>query len=735
MLAKYKENKQYLRNEFVECHWDTSTGMSPEELEEKVNILWDNRNGEAVSVVKARIQRYIVQHAQLELNPHTPFAGKLNQGIRYTNTGGSLDGIFERLFQRIRRETLQEKIPDVYSDVQLMEEIGIGSCETDFWHTMPDWNNILTLGFCGLRDEVLRQQQAKEAAGKLHNTQQAFYQSALIVLDAVDIYISRLIAYAEQMDNMDEYTACLKHIRYHAPNTLYHSLMTALIYVYIEEMGCERARTLGRFDQLNMPFYQHDLAAYFYTQEDIKELLRYFFDRYSQAGRFAAQPLCLGGTHSDGTDAWNEFSDLVLDVYDEMNVLDPKIHIRWYPGFGSDHLRKIMRMIRSGHSALVIINDETVYQAYEKIGIPRTISCNYTPMGCYEPVITGVEDAMIGASWMDIAKAVELAFNNGIDIRTGRQFGCQTGVDFQTFDSFMQAFYLQLDEMVNRVVAGIECQNAIAMQINPSPLYSCSINSCLERGKDVFEGGMSYNNVSIKCCGIGTTVDALAAVKMLVFDEKKTNWATLRRAIQVNWQGYEMLHCQVLALKEKFGNNRPLTNQLAREIYHHLYQLYVGRPAAIGGIYRMGADSITRCFSLGKKLWATPDGRFAGEAISKNFCGTVGKETEGITALMLSALSIDQTEICDAAVLDYVAHPSALEGEAGLDAMVIFTETYLKNGGFALQGNVLQLEEMRDAQKHPEKYPNLQVRVCGWNEYFINMSEEIQNAFIKRLEV
>lgn len=149
----------------------------------------------------------------------------------------------------------------------------------------------------------------------------------------------------------------------------------------------------------------------------------------------------------------------------------------------------------------------------------------------------------------------------------------------------------------------------------------------------------------------------------------------------------------------------------------------------------MGADSITRCFSLGKKLWATPDGRFAGEAISKNFCGTVGKETEGITALMLSALSIDQTEICDAAVLDYVAHPSALEGEAGLDAMVIFTETYLKNGGFALQGNVLQLEEMRDAQKHPEKYPNLQVRVCGWNEYFINMSEEIQNAFIKRLEV
>ena len=735
MLSKYEENKQYLRNEFVACHWDRATGMDVAELEEKANQLWNARGDEAVSVAKAKIQRFIVKNAQLEVNPHSLFAGKLNYGIQYDKNGRSGSSIFERLFKRIREETLRARMPEVWADVKFMDEIGVGSSETDFWHTMPDWERILKLGFAGLKEEALATQKRKEAERCLSDAQRAFYQSVLIVLDAIDIFIGRLIDYGEKLNGMEEYIACLRHIRIRAPETLYHSLMTAMIYVYIEEMGCERARTLGRFDVLNLPFYLHDIRNGIYSIEEEKEFIRYFFGRYSQAGRFAAQPLCIGGTLADGSDAWNEFTDVVLDVYDGMNILDPKIHVRWYPGFPSDRLRRIMRMVRSGHSAFVLVSDKTVYRAYEKIGIPQEISRNYTPLGCYEPMIAGVEDAMIGASWTDIAKAVELVFGNGVDMTTGKRFGPETGTEFASFDAFMTAFYTQLDEMVNRVINGIEHQNTIAMDINPSPLYSCSVASCMESGRDVFEGGMTYNNVSVKCCGIGTTVDALAAVKQLVFEKKEVSWAELRRAVLNNWQGYELLHAQALTLRDKFGNNMPLTNQLAREVYHHLYELYVGRKAGIGGVYRMGADSITRCISLGQKLWATPDGRMTGQIISKNFCGTVGREVEGITASLLSALAIDQTEICDAAVLDYVIHPSAVEGEAGLDAMVTFTETYLNNGGFALQGNVMQVEELKDAQKHPEKYPNLQVRVCGWNEYFVNMQKEIQNAFIKRLEV
>ena len=341
---------------------------------------------------------------------------------------------------------------------------------------------------------------------------------------------------------------------------------------------------------------------------------------------------------------------------------------------------------------------------------------------------------MLGASWLNIPKAIELTIGNGCDVLAGTAFGPQTGENFESFDAFYQAFLIQLDHLVETVIDGIEKQNEIAMEINPSPLYSCSMASCIESGKDVFENGMPRSNASIKCCGIGTTADALAAMKLLVFDQKVVNYADMRHALLNNWKGYEWLREKALVLTEKFGNHQPMTDTFAREVYHHLTDLFVGRPCNRGGVYRMGGYSITKCIQFGAKLCATPDGRVAGEPFSKNFSGTAGKETEGLTASMLSALAIDQTEHVNGCVLEFVAHPSALEGEAGLDALTMLAEVYMKQGGFALQGNVLQLEQLKDAQKHPEKYPNLQVRLCGWNEYFVNMNPESQNAFIKRLE-
>ena len=371
MFPAYDENKQYLQNEFTDCQWDVSTGLDPAVLERQINELWDTRDDEAVSVVKAHIQHYIVEHAQLEVNSHSLFAGKMNQGITYTRSGRSKQGMYERLFFRVREETLRSLIPQTFDLVKTMERIGVGSSESDFWHTLPDWGEILRLGLPGLRDRIIRAREEKQQAGALTGPQDTFYESVLISLDTVNVYITRLIDYAEGMEGMTPYVECLRHIRERKPETIYHAMMLSLIYVYIEEMGCERARSLGRIDQLYLPFFRHDLEKGIYTKDEISELFRYFFGRYSQAGRFAAQPFTLGGTLADGTDAWNELSDLILDIYDGMDILDPKIHIRWYDGFPPERLRRIMRMIRSGHSAMVLVNDETVYRAYERLGISR----------------------------------------------------------------------------------------------------------------------------------------------------------------------------------------------------------------------------------------------------------------------------------------------------------------------------------------------------------------------------
>lgn len=746
LIARYDENKQYLKNEFTACKWDKKTGMAPEALEQQINLLWDARGDEPVCTVKARIQRYIVQNAQLELNPKSLFPGKFNDAILYDpKTGIAANGMYQRLFGRIREQVLTREMPEYetrwhngennHGDFQnASERKGIASTDTDFWHTMPDWKEIIRIGFPGMKERAIRTRDEKAAAGTLTREQYDFYESVLITLDAADICMDRLAAYAEQMPGTEEFTACIRFIRHHAPETLYHVMMVAIIYTMIEEMGCERSRTLGIIDSMYYPYYRHDIDNGIYTKEDVKELFRYFFGRWSRAGRFAAQPIAICGVDSEGRDAGNELTDLILDVYDEMDILNPKIQVRYHADLSPVRFRRLLSMIRAGHSAIVFINDDTVIRAYERIGIPKEIARNYVPFGCYEPMLMGKEDAMIGASWTVSTKAVEYLMSNGADMMTGDIDSIQTGVDFPDFDAFMAAFYRQLDHVIDRVIESIELQNTTAMKINPSPLYSASIGSCVERGRDVFDGGMEYSNISIKVCGIGTTVDALAAVKVLVYDQGVVSFPEMRKAVLNNWEGYEELRIKALKLKEKFGNHEPLTDRLAKEIYTHLFDYFVGRPTPMGGVYRMGGDSIDRCIYYGFGIGATPDGRRNGDAFSKNFNGTSGMEKESLTASVLSATEIDHTQFADACVYDYTAHPSAFEGEKGLDAMEALYRVYFARGGFALQGNVLNVDQLHDAQKHPEKYPNLQVRVCGWNEYFVNMVPEKQDALILRLE-
>ncbi len=735
-IAPYFENEPSLRGEFTNCPWDTFTGISADKLEEQIHALWEHRDSEHISVTRARIQRYIVANAQLELNPKSLFPGKFNHGIRYTPVGSDLGGMYERLFKRIREEVLEETMPDLHAWRQEALDTGVGECDSDFWHTMPDFRDVFSLGFPGLKQRLISARDEKAEKGTLDDTAKAFYESALLSLDCIDTYIGRMLAYAKQKTGMEDYIECLTFIRDRKPETLYQAMMVQLIFIQIEEMGCERARTLGIIDQLYYPFYRHDLDNGIYTEEEIKEIFRYFFGRWSRAGRFAAQPFTLCGVDEDGHDAGNELSDLIIDVYDEMNILDPKMHIRYHADFNEKRLHRLLSMMRSGHNAIVLVNDETVIKAYEKLGYSRELARQYTIFGCYEAQIMGKEDAMIGASWLLIPKALEYVMNNGRDWTTGKQMQEDTGDDFATFEDFYKAVLFQLDGIVERIIAGIERQNRdAAMKMNPSPLFSLTIASCVEKGRDAFDGGMEMSNVSVKCHGIGTMADALAAVKVLVYEKKATTFATMKDAILNNWEGYESLRQAVLTLPQKFGNHEPMTDGFARDIYKHLNDLYVGRKANRGGVYRMGGDSITHCEDMGIHLCATPDGRFAHTQTSKNFNGVVGMEKSGLTASLLSATEIDHTDFADACVYDFILHPSAIEGEEGLNALEAAIKVYFARGGYAIQGNVMQVEDLKDAQVHPEKYTNLQVRVCGWNEYFINMSKINQDTYIHRLEV
>ena len=504
------------------------------------------------------------------------------------------------------------------------------------------------------------------------------------------------------------------------------------LFMMIYEVGLENSRSFGLIDRLYEPLYLADLKTGRFTEEEVRELFRYFLNKYSAANRWAGQPFGLGGADKDGNYGSTLLTKLILEVYQELQIANPKIHVRYHKSMPEELLRQILGMIRSGTNGINLLSDEAVWKAYEKIGIDREISQHYVPQGCYEPTLMGLEEPLICCSWISIPKAVEFAVNNGVDMLTQKNGGTLYGTDPTTYEEFYGRFLVQMDTIVNNVIRSVDEESDFMQLINPSPLYSGTFASCIEKGRDIYNRGAVYSNTSLKLCGIGTAVDSLLILKKYVYDEKRLSLQQFRKVLQDDWAGHEDLQIEILNEKNRYGNGLAEPDDLARDIYAHLAALIVGRKNKIGGVWRLGADSVMHCVDHAAYVAATPDGRHARAIYSKNMCSVAGMELQGITAAMQSVLRIDTTNLVNAAVCDFIIHPSAVEGQRGIAAFSALARTYFECGGMVFQGNVFGIDDLYAAQQDPEKYSNLQVRVCGWNEYFVRMKKEKQDDFIRR---
>ena len=270
-------------------------------------------------------------------------------------------------------------------------------------------------------------------------------------------------------------------------------------------------------------------------------------------------------------------------------------------------------------------------------------------------------------------------------------------------------------------------------KIFQSPILSGSYECCMKRGLDVYSGGADYNNSSISLFGIATFTDELLAIKRAVYIDKSVSLSELREILANNWQGNEALRNEIRGYEEKYGNGNPTADAFARDIIKFLSDNLNGRPNGRGGVYRLGLFSIDWIFSYGKALGASADGRYAGEPISKNLCASVGMDKKGVTGLIRSVLAQDHTLAPNGAVLDISLHPTSVSGEEGLEIMYSLLKLYFMGGGYAIQMNIVSRETLEAAQKEPEKYKNLQVRLCGWNVYFTDLEREVQNQLIESM--
>jgi formate C-acetyltransferase len=435
---------------------------------------------------------------------------------------------------------------------------------------------------------------------------------------------------------------------------------------------------------------------------------------------------------SDAANAENELTYLALEAYDEMNTTDPKLSVRFYNGTSERLYRQVAETIRRGRTAFVLVNDEVAIPAIQAQGKTPEEAREYLLIGCYEPAIEGREVACNMAISLNLAKGVELALNRGVDLQTGETLGPDTGdaANFKTYQDFENAYFTQLKAQIDAVTENVRQYEYQWPLMNPSPVLAGTFTDAVKNGRDIGQAGPKYNNTGCMGAGLATATDSLSAVKKAVFGDGICTMSEILDAIKENFAGYEKLRLYLLNRIPRWGNAEPEADAIAKRIADTYCACVNATHNGRGGRFVPSMFSLDHRYSLGRHTSALPDGRLAGEPISLNNAAVSGKDKEGVTALLNSLTTLDYKKIPNGSVTDVYLHPSAVAGGDGLNAFISLIKTYFARGGYGIQFNIFDTQTLIDAQKHPEKYQTLQIRVCGWNVYFVTMSAFEQQQYI-----
>ena len=735
---KFLENKYhktdepfnpYSRMAYHGYDFDKSTGLEDEEIKDGLSKLYEKTKDLPHPVAKAYAVKYVLENTKIDINEHDLFIGLWSVN-RLANSV---------TLNKWNAEVFETILPKVKQKMNDMNESGAVAIWPDFDHVVPDWDAILCLGFPGLKKRAEEYKELHKARGTLTPETAAFFDGIIIEYTAVIALVDRLyrLALTQNHDKAKKVAECLLHIRDGAPQNIYEAMQVIYIYFMVSEcFDSYQVRSLGNgLDNTLYSFYKNDSKSGTYTKEEIKELFRYFFFQWSAIGNYWGQPFYMGGTNADGSTKYNELSYDILDVYDELGIYNPKIQVKINENTPDRLLFKVSDMIRRGKSCFALCCEPGMIKAVMGYGATYEEALNMDIRGCHE---TGVRanEVSTGTGYVNALKSVEYVFSNGFDSRIGKQLGLKTGElkDLKTFEDFYSAVLRQWENLIEMTIDVSKQYEKYLSFINPSNMYSATIEGALKKGADAYQSGVKFNNSALLNCGFASLVDAVMSVKKFVYKKKIVTLEELAKALIANWSGFEDLHTQIVKSPHKYGNDDFETDMYTEAMSAYFASRVNNRPNARGGVYKAIMHTAMEFVREGEKTGATPDGRYAGDEISKNGSPSVGMDREGVTALIKSALKARPYTYCESFCLDVMLHPTAVSGDEGLEIMKSLLFMYMKNGGQAVQFNVFNTETLRDAQKRPEKYQNLQVRVCGWNVLWNNLSEKEQNAYITRAE-
>jgi formate C-acetyltransferase len=663
-----------------------------------------------------------------------------------------------------------------------------------YGHNSPSYRMVLAKGLKGIIDDInrLRCNEKDEEKNQFWQAAEIACNAVIRYAERYAEEAERLCTQEsdeQRRKELKKIADICRHVPANPARTFHEALQSVwFTYSALRIVGHTLIQ-FGRFDQYLYPFYEQDLRNGTMTKEDVRKLLQHFWikcnmtdyviksddtdNKDDTASKYiinvdgktvymgtgageeyglqeTGNNIILAGLTPDGVDGTNELTYLCLDVASELKLRDPIVSVRVHKNSPKDLLTKACKLLATGIGMPAFYNDEIIIPALQKVGISLQDARDYCNDGCIEVYSQGKSQDRSIAIWIDALKVLELALNNGKSYRNnittlhiqvlrdyyatflddGDMEGPATGEasTIKSFEQLMENFKKHLAFALERHVKVSNMVDTYISKIAPSPLLSVVIEGCVEKGKDHTDGGPIYNNTGTTLRGVPNTAEALAAIKKVCFDEKKITLEELVEVLKNDFEGRDDIRKMLLECP-KWGDNDDYVDDIVKDICDFWYQEVGKYTNPRGGRFKAGLWA-TAADHSGQICGASADGRRAGEAIATNLSPI--KSRKGVTSFLNSAAKIDYSSCSNSSIVDIHLMPETLEGEEKIEKLVALIRTYFGMGGFALSFNVVSPETLIDAQKHPEQYKDLLVRVHGYSAHFITLSREYQNLIIER---
>ena len=642
-------------------------------------------------------------------------------------------------------------------EMMRLHEVGVMNCGAISGHIVPDYKKILGKGFKGIKEEIEKQVERHDEEGE-----KDYCKSMIIAIEGTKRFAERYAEEAEKIAEGEKNEQRKKELLEIArickkvpwePAETFHEALQSVWFTHMLIMAAESypgpGLSHGRFDQYMYPYYKKDIEEGRLTKEFAKELLECFWIKHNYAYDFMGfvgvkqgitsgfgQLMTIGGITKEGKDAVNELSWLLLDIIDDMNMLEPKRNIRISNKTSDEFLMRVCESIRKTQGSAFLLNfDENSIKGLLWEGLNEEDAMDYGVVGCLENTAQGKDRSGTVDVNPNLAKPVELVLSNGRDMLTGKRVTSKTGSPekFKSYEEFEKAYFEQLDQCMGKTLESASKADEIRAKYEPTPYLSTLIEGCAEKGKDARNGGPIYNFITVEGVGLATAADSLAAVKKLVYDDKQITMEELIEAIKNNFEQKEDLRRMLSTKAPKYGNDDDYVDNIARNISRHwTEEVFTHTSPYTGRRFRGGYLSWNYFIDFAPLTAATPDGRLRGTYLSNGIQPVQGKDKKGPTAVIRSAGKLGLETAPNGASQVIAFSSASLKDEEHLKKFASLLRAYGEVGGTSLMINMIDSETLKDAQKRPEEYENLIVRVTGYNAYFANLGKEIQDEIIAR---